>query len=161
MKRTITSLLASLPLIVVGCGGDGGATDCTASGGSSKGTYVANTVTVPTERSLYSIDLDGDGRSDNALGNIIGALKGQGLDVQMGVDQALQTGGLIMLATETSTDPTFQSDSCASTTLQLGKVAGGGMPDFTNPNAMYTASGSAGTFNGPIAGGKFNSAPPA
>ncbi len=161
MKRIIFSLVSLVPLTFAACGGsDSG--DCTASAGTNKAQYVVNSVLVPSMSAKdYGIDLNGDTRVDNQLGQIIVTLAGQGLNVQDGVNQALMGGSLILLMQESSTDTNFQSDSCATTSLQLGtKVMG--MPDFSGMG-HFTAGGSqqpAG-FNGPIAGGKFNSAPPA
>jgi len=159
MKRTIISLFSLLPLTFAACGGsDSG--DCTASGGTNSAQYVVNSVLVPSMSAKdYGIDLNGDTRVDNQLGQIIVTLAGQGLNVQDGVNQALMGGDLILLLKESSTDAMFQSDSCASTTLQLGQKAT--MPDFSGmghftPDGTQTPS----TFNGPITGGKFNSAPP-
>src|SRR4051794_19068046 len=91
MKRTtFTSLvsLAALPFSLIACGGGGGGnntgTTCTPGAGGQTAKYVVNTVTVPTDKSQYAIDLNGDSRTDNQLGNIIGALSQQGLNVQMG-----------------------------------------------------------------------------
>ncbi|HEX9102183.1 MAG TPA: hypothetical protein VF997_08275 [Polyangia bacterium] len=161
MKRTIFSLVSLIPLTFAACGGsDSG--DCTASGGTNKAQYVVNTVLVPTTSAKdYGIDLNGDTRVDNQLGQIIVTLAGQGLNVQDGVNQALMGGSLILLLGESSTDAAFQSDSCGTTTLQLGtKVTGA--PDFSGMG-HFTPDGTqpASTFNGPITGGKFNSAPPA
>src|SRR5437588_10867844 len=98
MKRTICLSLASLiPLAFAACGGGTDSGDCTASGGTNKAQYVTNTVTVPQQRSDFAIDLNGDGRVDNQLGNIIGALEGQMLHVQDGVTQAVADGTLIVL----------------------------------------------------------------
>src|SRR6185436_1619511 len=36
--------------------------------------YVANALTVPMDRMQFGMDLNGDGKTDNQLGNIIGAL---------------------------------------------------------------------------------------
>ncbi len=158
MKRVIVSLLSIIPLSFAACGNSNSG-DCTASGGTNKAQYVVNTVSVPSMSAKdYGIDLNGDGRVDNQLGQIIVTLAAQGLNVQDGVNQALMKGDLILLMNESSTDTAFQSDSCATTTLQLGAATA--MPDFSG-NGHFTAGSSApATFNGPIAGGKFNSAPP-
>src|SRR5215467_12984864 len=133
MKRTIISLVSLVPLAFAACGSNGtDSGDCTASGGSNKAQYVTNAVMVPQQRSDYAIDLNGDGRVDNQLGNIIGALEGQMLHVQMGVDQAVTDGTLIVLMSETSTDAMFQSDNCATASVQVGQpIAAPAMPDYS------------------------------
>jgi hypothetical protein len=161
MKRTIISLFSLVPLAFGACGGSGTSSgDCTASGGSNKAQYVVNSVMVPEQRSDYAIDLNGDGRVDNQLGNIIGALTGQGLDVQSGVNMATADGTLVLLMSEASTDATFQSDNCATSVVQIGQSTTN--PDFSGTGTFAVdTSQQGGTFNGPIKVGKFSSAPPA
>jgi hypothetical protein len=150
-----------LPFTFAACGGGSSSDDCTPSGGSNTGKYVTNSVTVPIQKSDYSIDLNGDGRPDNQLGNIIGALSGQGLNVQDGVTQAINNGTLIILATEKSGDPAFQMDSCAGVNLQLGSLpAGTMMPDYTGSGSFTASGNNSDTFAGPISGGKFSSSSP-
>jgi len=109
----------------------------------------------------YAIDLNGDARTDNQLGNIIGALSQQGLNVQDGVSMALAKGDLVILMTQTSSDASFQADTCAGAKLVLGKLpAGVTAPDYSG-NGSFAATGTpSDTFAGPIAAGKFNSASP-
>lgn len=159
MNRIIISLVSLIPITFAACGGsDSG--DCTASGGTNKSQYVVNAVMVPTTNAKdYGIDLNGDTRIDNQLGQIIVTLASQGLNVQSGVDMALAAGDLVLLLGESSTDAMFQSDSCATTSLQLGTKHP--MPDFSG-HGSFTADGAqpAASFNGPVSAGKFNSPPP-
>lgn len=160
MKRTIISLVSLLPLTFAACGGEESG-DCTASAGGNSSKYVTNSVMVPQQRQDYAIDINGDGRVDNQLGNIIGALEGQMLHVQDGVNMAVTDGSLIVLLNETSSDATFQSDSCATAQLQVGQSMA--MPDYTSGMGQFTVDSGqqGGTFNGPIKAGKFSSSPPA
>jgi hypothetical protein len=162
MKRTITSLIALLPISFAACGGSGSSDDCKPTGGANTAQYVVNVVNAPGQREDTSIDLDGSGRKENALGQVLGAISGTGLRVQDGITSAVNSGALIILATENSTDPAFQSDSCAGVQIQLGSLPSGVMmPDFSG-NGSFTASGKkSDVFAGPINAGKFNSAPPA
>ena len=158
MKRSIISLLSLLPLSFAACGGSDSA-DCTPGAGANKAQYVTNAVMVPQQRQDYAIDLNGDGRVDNQLGNIIGALTGQGLNVQTGVDMAVAGGTLIMLMSETSSDSAYQNDSCASSTVQAGMNMS--MPDYSGMGHFALDSNqTGGTFAGPLKSGKFSSAPP-
>ncbi|HEX6839750.1 MAG TPA: hypothetical protein VF334_24405, partial [Polyangia bacterium] len=94
MKRIIFSLVSLVPLTFAACGGTSSG-DCTASAGSNKAQYVVNSVLVPSMSAKdYGIDLNGDTRIDNQLGQIIVTLAGQGLNVQDGVNQALMGGSL-------------------------------------------------------------------
>jgi hypothetical protein len=164
MKRTMISLLSILPLTFAACGGSSGTTpppaggaDCTPTGGSNTALYVTNTVTVPQTKTDFAIDLNGDNRVDNQLGSIVSILKTESLSVQDGVTMAVTAGTLVILGTETSTDATFQTDSCASTKIQLGDSTA--TPPKYDGTDTFTVSASAapGTFNGPITGGKFKS----
>jgi hypothetical protein len=168
MKRTMISLLSLLPLTFAACGGssgnksDGGtSTDCTPSGGTNKAQYVTNVVTVPQTKSDFAIDLNGDGRADNQLGSIVSILKTENLSVQDGVTMAVAAGTLVILASETSSDATFQTDSCATSVIERGSLpAGVTTPDYTGTGAFVAVTDGAGTFNGPITGGKFSSGSP-
>src|SRR5262245_13994594 len=93
MKRLILGTLLALS----GCGdtSGGGGEVMMAEGDTSY--YVVNKLTVPMEKKDYSIDLNGDGRVDNQLGNIIGALAAQMLDTQKGVDDAVTAGDVLLL----------------------------------------------------------------
>ena len=161
MKRTMISLVSMIPLCFAACGGDAGSSgDCTATGGTNKSQFVTNSVLVPQQRSDYAIDLNGDGRVDNQLGNIIGALEGQMLHVQDGVNMAVTDGTLIVLMSESSTDATFTADDCATAQLQVGQTTTN--PDYSGAGHFAVDSAQAGgTFFGPIKAGKFSSAPPA
>lgn len=161
MRRSIFSLVSLIPLTFAACGGGSNSADCTPSGGTNKAQYVLNTVSVPVMTPKdFGIDLDGDGKVDNALGTITTLLSTEGLDVQSGVDMSLMGGSLILLIQENSTDSAFMSDSCANSTLQLGMSTTN--PDFTGSGKFTVAPGEvSASFNGPVTAGKFNSASPA
>ncbi|MCU1278920.1 MAG: hypothetical protein JWM53_2466 [bacterium] len=163
MKRNIISLVSLIPLTFAACGGGTDSGDCTATGGTNTAKYVTNAVMVPQQRSDYAIDLNGDGRVDNQLGNIIGALEGQMLHVQDGVNQAVTAGTLIVLMSETSSDATFASDACATAQVQVGQsVVAPALPDYSGMGHFTVDSGQqGGSFTGPIKLSKFSSAPPA
>lgn len=173
MKRSMISLLSIIPLTMAACGGSSGggaggggsAGDCTPSGGTNTAQYVANTVTVPATPGDDAIDMDGDGKPDNELGLIIQTLNQQMLMIQQGVTDALTMGQFVVLASETSTDATFQTDSCAKVELVEGQSTSS--PDFSGNGtfsiATMTDAGAPitpGIFDGAIKGGKFASASP-
>jgi hypothetical protein len=96
--------------------------------------YVANTVMVPQQRSDYAIDLNGDGRVDNQLGNIIGALTGAGLNTQDGVNNAIMQGNLILLLDQTGSDLT--NNDCAAAKVQVGKQMTMPAPKFDGSDTL-------------------------
>src|SRR6185436_3883134 len=82
---------------------------CTPSTGTT-GKYVLNEWKVPAQSSDYAYDLNGDGIKDNALGAVIVAFAGQGLDTQQGITKAVNEGMAVELLQLGSSDATFQSD---------------------------------------------------
>jgi hypothetical protein len=148
--------------LIFGGGGDGG-------GGDDGGTppdlaqpppgqqynYAVNSITLPMSRVDFSIDLNGDDRVDNALGNIIGALTAQNFDVQTPVTNSILTGTTVVLMRLQSADPKLQTDPAASTTVYHGKQT---FPNF-NGNGTFTIDNSVqpSTFSGPLAAAMFSS----
>src|SRR3954471_18188379 len=99
-----SSLLSSLAILGAVSGCSGTDAQCTTPSSGMEAKYVANTLTVPQQRSDYAMDLNGDGRADNQLGNIIGALTGAGLNTRDGVNTALADGNVVLLVDETGAD---------------------------------------------------------
>lgn len=71
-------------------------------GGSPYADYVVDAVLLPStaaQGTQYGFDLDGNGTVDNALGTILAAVTGLagGLTVQPAVDEAVNTGELLLL----------------------------------------------------------------
>jgi hypothetical protein len=64
-----------------------------------------------------------------------------------------------VLATETSSDATFQSDTCATTLIERGMTTATA-PKYDGTDTFTAVSDGSGTFLGPITGGKFNSSSP-
>ena len=169
MKRTTFTRLvtiAALPFSIMACGGggDGGGTGnntCTPGAGGQTAKYVVNAVKVPMDKTSYAIDVNGDSRTDNQLGNIIGALSQQGLDVEKGVKDAIDAGSLIILGTETSSDAGFTADTCAGFRLQLGSLlTGTTVPDYSGNGTFMGGGDESDVFAGPITGSKFSSGSP-
>jgi hypothetical protein len=124
--------------------------------GTNDAQYVADTFTIPTSQTQFAIDENGDGTPDNGLGKILAFLASSGLNPQTGVDDAISMGQLILLIQETSTDATFQSDSCAGLTMEAGTSA-----TMTAPTSgeTFTVSATAmpADYTGAIAAGSFTS----
>jgi hypothetical protein len=170
--------LVSIAMLFAACDGGGGPAvipDVTMVSSSNPVQYVANTLTVPMERQQFGMDLNGDGKADNQLGNIIGALSAQNLDTQMGVDQSVCKGQVLLLAKVTSPDSTYQSDMTGSGALvQVGKQfayvdtnadgkcgAGDTTPKYDGTDTfMADTSFSGAQFAGRISNGLFSSNSP-
>jgi hypothetical protein len=133
MKRLICGTLLAL----AGCGGDSGGGDVVMAEGDQH-YYVMNQLTVPMEKKDYSIDLNGDGRPDNQLGNIIGALSAQNLDTQMAVNDAVKGGSVLLLISVQATSLTDANN--VGVTVYLGTK--NTMPDFTSGMGMFSIDSS-------------------
>lgn len=112
VNKVCVSLLASSALVLAACGGDDDG-----DGGDGQGSvdpagthygYVLNEVKVPAsanEASQLALDIDGDDRPDNALGGLLASLATTAeLDLQGGVDEQINAGGVIILADVQATD---------------------------------------------------------
>jgi hypothetical protein len=125
MKRVLS--LISMATLSVGCGDSTGGNmappDVTTVSMANPAQYVANALTVPLDRMQFGMDLNGDGKTDNQLGNIIGALSANNLNTQDGVDQAVCKGQVVLLLKQTSGDAAYQNDDATGALVQVGKSA--------------------------------------
>jgi hypothetical protein len=101
-------------------GGDSDAGGCGTPGGPNQQELVVKSAQIPLERSQFSLDLNGDGRTDNQYGNIMGALTQQGLDSQPTLTASIVNGTNVFLVQARSHDPLFQNDDCANMVLLPG-----------------------------------------
>jgi hypothetical protein len=154
MKRAWSSFLPACALFIAGC--PGGEPECVNATSGAEAQFVADTLLVPESRSDFAYDLNGDGKLDNQLGNIIGALAQQGLKTQDSVNEALMNGSVILLMHEKGADLT--NNDCASVEIAVGNTMM--MPDFTG-NGMFTKNPAigGGTLKGKITNGIFDSNP--
>jgi len=123
--------------------------------------FVVNALQLPQQRSDFAIDLNGDGKVDNQLGNVIGALAANNLDLQGEMNAAIASGDALLLLDETSADPAFLLDpSCARAFLQ--KAVPHPAPDFVDAGTLVPDPTSRrGDFEGSLASGAFDSTNPA
>jgi hypothetical protein len=123
--------------------------------------YVLNSLTLPMQRSDYAIDLNGDGRSDNQLGNIDGALSAQNFDIQTAESASIAAGNPIYLIELRTVDATGANDPAATVKVSRGLTANGGTPDFGGMGS-YTidATVPASTFSGALANHRYGSESP-
>ncbi len=111
LRQTLFSL-AILPASLVACGG--GDDGVEPPSGPHTG-YVVDSVTVPDDKPF---DLDGNGVKDNALGQVLGILSGQGFDVQGSLDEAVAQGTIILLYDLQT--PDFTTAAGAGLSILLG-----------------------------------------
>jgi hypothetical protein len=153
------------------CGGSAGTSDVTMVSMLNPAKYVADSLTVPMDRMQFGLDLNGDGKVDNQLGNIIGALTANNLDTQGGVDTAICEGAVVLLVTETSADATYQNDDASGVQVGAGDTwaypspapaacaAGTGGPKYDGTDT-FVAKGAAAQFAGRISNGLYSSNSP-
>jgi hypothetical protein len=106
------------------------------------------------DRTMYALDLNGDGKADNHLGDIISALIGENLNVQDAIDKAVAGGSVILLMSVQASD--LSTADMVGLTAYVGNAQM--MPDFSGMG-MFTVdtSQTPAAFFGKIAGGKFSS----
>lgn len=133
-----------------------GAVACEPAGGAVRAQYVWNALTVPMQRQDYAIDLNGDGRVDNQLGELENVFHGQGIDVQGDATKAVQSGQSLTLVDEHADDLT--GDACAATDLSSAQAMAS--PDFSGAGHFTPDGSMPGHFAGPIVISRFTSEPP-
>src|SRR5690349_21532845 len=129
VNRVSMILIGCGALGLVACGGggdddDGDGPDEVDPAGTHHG-YVLDSITVPAsnaQATSVALDIDGDDRAENALGNLLATLAGFDLDLQGPVDEQIAMGGVIILADVQATDLS------AATGVGL-QVFRGGNPD--------------------------------
>lgn len=157
MKRSLMFSLIPVFASLAGCSSPGPAF-CTAATTGMEKKYVVNALTVPMQKADFAMDLNGDNKLDNQLGNIIGALTAQNLDVQMGVNDAITAGSVVLLLDQTAANLT--NDSCSQVTAAVGnKPQNPPKYDGTDTFTVNTQIGG-GNFKGGISNGFYNSNSP-
>jgi hypothetical protein len=130
--------------------------DVTPAGGH-KAQMVAASVLMPLMRTDYAIDLNGDGKTDNALFALVAILKSQGTNANTQIANGIANGDQILLIDQTSSDATYASDPCATADVFTG-VATHSMPDLSG-SGHFTIDSTvpSGAFTGNITGSDFES----
>lgn len=183
MKTSISSILASvLMTFVAGCSSgnstdaavgmdlsipgdaspDGGGVACTSVTGGKTKELVINTITLPTPlgATAFQYDLDGDGKPENRYAKIVSSFQSQGLSAQPAGQATVVSGNNLMLVRVTSSDPTFQNDSCAGS--ELYKAESQPSPNFSGTGSFaIDNSVPPGPFKGALASAMFDSNTPA
>lgn len=136
---------------IAGCGGDAA---------SPKPTYTLEYATqqilLPTNVDKVAYDENGDGRAENALGNLFTALATQGIDLQAMEDASVATGKTIELFKVQTHDSTLTSDNQATVTLYAAS------PGVPAPGPYTVDQGVApAVFTGTVGANGFSSASPA
>lgn len=160
MRQLVKLLGVSCGLALTACGGgDMNAGDECApdkiSGTDYK--FATSAIKLPTSAMSYSLDIDGDGRPDNQLKAIIGAIASANFDLQGPVDKAVKDGDAIILATVQATD---LMNGCAKTTLALAKK-GAAPPKLDGTDTfMVDSSQTPAVLYGKITNGKLSTTLP-
>jgi hypothetical protein len=170
--RTTLLLLVTASLPLAACGGGSGGQP-TPEG--TKYPLVVSSITVPATAAQatkdYGLDIDGDGKADNQLGQVLATLKTQNIDVQSSVTTAVDDGTIVLLAEFQAKD--FTSTSAAGMAIYLGdknmitpKPCDTATPPvcrkhLTGAGAFVVSAGSPkdALVSGPIVGGTFKGGP--
>lgn len=150
MKRAIhLAVAAAAAASLAACGGGGNGHQ-----------FVVNAMTMPASRSQYAVDLNGDGKPDNALGSILPLLRLEGLDTQAGIDASIKAGDTLVLLDLHTTDPARMQDAQAGVTMALGKAQP--MPDLGGGGSFQIDGAEPpAELHGALQAGTFSSEPPA
>lgn len=142
-----------------GCGGDEMPMDevCTAdkvTGTSYK--YATNALRLPASSGskTYASDIDGDGKTENALKNLVQAVSVAGLNLQDPINEAVADGDAVILAELKANDVT--TSSCAGLTLALAAppATGDPLPHFDGSDSFKIGAVMGVKLFGKIEGGK-------
>ncbi len=94
-------------------------------------TFAVATLTLPQARGEHALDLDGDGRADNQLGNVIGAFTAQNLGVQDWVDDAVAGGAPVLLFRVDTASTDLTADQRADVSITTGTPVDAARSSFT------------------------------
>jgi hypothetical protein len=116
MKRTsLLSLALLIPVSAAACGSDDGG------GSTAQGDHYKYVVATLDTRATNKLDIDGNGVSENKLGDLIGLLMVAQFKVQEAVDEAVATGVATLLADVQTTS--FTGASGAGVSFYLADTA--------------------------------------
>ena len=120
--------------------------------------YVLDQIFMPTVVHQYGIDLNGDGKVDNALFNILNGVKALApFDPQTSVNMSIANGSMLYLLDERSADTTFTSDACAGVVMRRAQQT---TPKFDGTDTfMIDTTEAAANLYGAITASQFGSAP--
>lgn len=174
MKLTaLSTLLFTGAATFAACSDDGGSGQVTPEG--EKYQYVVSAAVIPstaTQAKEKGLDLDGDGKVDNQLGQTLATLKSQNIDTQTSVTASINDGSMVLLA-ELQTK-SFTSASATGLKIFLGDKATVMPAPCTDPamattcgqhlkgTGMFTVAGTSPKdvlVSGPIVGGTFKGGP--
>jgi hypothetical protein len=97
---------------------------------------------LPTNKSTFAVDLNGDGSLDNQYGAVVAALQQQSLDPQGAMDAAIATGQMILLIDFVATDATVTTSVCARS--DVARAQSSPMPVFDG-GGSFSSDPTAGT----------------
>lgn len=133
MNRTsLVSFALAIPLASAACGSD----DDGDGGGTVEGTNYRYVVSKLDSKETNRLDIDGDGKTDNKLGALVGLLTAAGFTVQETVDEAVNTGTAVLLADLQTTSFTAAANSGFS--IYLGDSATVAPKPCTDPTVLTT-----------------------
>lgn len=181
IKTALFTLITAGMLVFGGCSSDtnttndtgtkqdqGVNTDTTTGSDSQSDTIVSsgdhqtviNVIKVPETKDDYAQDINGDGTTDNKVGQIINTIDtaaGGKLGLQIGVDEAMAKGTILMLL-ELVSESLVESQSATLTAYQGEDTDNAPLNNLSGSGVLKKAalSGQPQGIQGKIAGGKFS-----
>lgn len=119
---------------------------------------VTDSIKLPSSAgaAAYTFDIDGDGRAENQLKNLIGIIAAVGLDLQGGIDLAVQSGQVLELMSVTA--DRLDTSSCVGVLAVPAKPTAGS-PKFDGTDVLAKA-GTESALQGTLAAGKLGTVEP-
>lgn len=113
---------------------------------------------LPTQARAFATDLDGDGRPDNQLKNLLAVISAAGLDLQAQIDLAVEAGQTVSLLQLRTVDTT--TSDCVGVMLGVATPSGPGAPPRYDGTDTFTVEGKLAPGSGRLSTGSFAMTPP-
>lgn len=119
---------------------------------------ATNRLQLPGSGQSYAFDIDGDGRAENQIKNIVSILSASGLQIQSAIDDAVEAGQIVSLAQIKSGDP--MNSSCVGALVGMAQPRGPGAQPRYDGTDSFMIEGKLAAGTGKLSGGRLETARP-
>lgn len=119
---------------------------------------ATNRLQLPSSGMSYAFDIDGDGRAENQIKNIINVLSTAGLQIQTAIDDAVDAGQIVSLAQLKSGDPV--NSTCVGALVGMAQPRGPGSPPRYDGTDSFVIEGKLAAGTGKLSAGRLETARP-